>query len=87
MGMTSAYHISYHKQIGILGHGSNLRPGRLQAISLSSTLFILHMEVLKAKGNLLRPPRRVHRAHLHQAYKPCFIRAVPPHKFVMTLLK
>ncbi len=29
----------------------------------------------------LRPPRGLHRAHLHQAYKPCFIRAVPPQTY------
>ncbi len=29
-------------------------------------------------GPSLRPPRGVHRAHLYQAYKPCFIRAGPP---------
>ena len=32
----------------------------------------------------LKPPQGVHRAHFHQAYKPCFIIA---HRFVMTLLK
>ena len=31
--------------------------------------------------NLLRPPRGVHRAHLHKAYEPCFIRAVPPQTY------
>ena len=30
----------------------------------------------------LRPPQGVHRAHLHQAYKPCFIRAVPPQTYI-----
>ncbi len=29
----------------------------------------------------LRPPRGVHRAQLHQAFKPCFIRAVPPQTY------
>ena len=29
----------------------------------------------------LRPPRGVHQAHLHQAYKPCFVRAVPPQTY------
>ena len=36
---------------------------------------------------LLRPPRGVHQAHLQQAYKPCYVRAVPPQTYenVMTL--
>ena len=29
----------------------------------------------------LRPPSGVHRAPLHQAYKPCFIRRVPPQNY------
>ena len=51
----------------------------------------------RSRLNWLRPPQGVHRAHLHQAYKPCFITAVPPqtywivcwwsHRFVLTLLK
>ncbi len=50
-------------------------------------------------SHMLRPPRGVHWAHLQQAYKPCFIKAIssqtsdnvcwwpPSHRFVRTLLK
>ena len=33
----------------------------------------------------LRPPRGVNRAYLHQAYKPCFTRAVPPQTYGNTI--